>query len=95
MGNVVVVTLARGARLLAELRVLLPPAQQVVQHIAPVREHVAGIVKDREADVVLEERQGHRGQTQFQVVQEQAGAAEGKAGDRVAGASLVQSEAPM
>src|SRR5689334_23940551 len=54
MGNVVVVAQVGGALLLAELRVLLSPAQQVMQHVMPGVKHVPCILKHREAEVVAE-----------------------------------------
>ncbi len=60
--NVVVVALARGGLMQAELRVFLAPAQQVVEQVMSIGKYVSGIVEDGKADVVLEERQGRRRQ---------------------------------
>src|SRR6266480_5822895 len=57
MRNVAIVALVGRTLLKAQLRIFLPPAQQVVHHIVSVNEDVAGIMKNSEANVVLEKRQ--------------------------------------
>src|SRR5258707_14658790 len=53
VGNVVVVTLCRGGGLQASLGIFLLPALQIIQHIAPIGEDVAGVVKYGKTQVVL------------------------------------------
>src|ERR1700757_2029364 len=57
VGNVVEVTLCIGRLVQTEIGVLLLPSEKVVDHVARLREHISHIVKDRETDVVLDERQ--------------------------------------
>jgi hypothetical protein len=56
MGNIAIVTLAGGALLQTQLRVLLAPAKQVVQHAPAIGKDVPGVLKNGEADIVLEKR---------------------------------------
>src|ERR1700687_1139523 len=52
-------------------------------------------MEDSEADVVLEEGQRRRRRAQFQVIDEQCSAAQGKAGHGITRSGLIQSKSPM
>ena len=77
MRNVVVVALVGRTLLQAQLRIFLPPAQQVVRHVVPVREDVAGIMENSEANIVLKVWKSSGRKTQFQVIQKQRAAPTG------------------
>src|SRR5258708_22404299 len=102
MRNVVIVA-ERGPRprlersadsLRARCPILVPP-EKAVQHVRTIGKDVAHVVKNREAHIVLDERQCWRRKTQLQVIQEQGRASGGELGDWIARAGLVQSEAAV
>src|SRR5579862_5095507 len=96
MRNITKVTLT-GSRTVpqADARILLAPAQQVVEHEAAVSKHIAGIPKQRETHVVLHVREGDGGHAQFHIIQKQCAAAQWESGHWVTRARLINPEAPM
>ena len=93
--NVAVVTLQGAAVLRAQARVLLTPAQQIVKQLMAVGKHVAGVVKDHKADVVLHEGQSGSREAQFEIVQEQGCPPEWKTAERIAWTCLIQPESAV
>src|SRR5215470_3366816 len=70
--NIVEITLSGGCVLQTQLRVLLLPPCETMDHLVTRIEHVAGVMEEREAQVVLKERQSWRREPQFEVVDEQS-----------------------
>ena len=89
MRDIAVIALIRGVWLQAELRILLVPAEQVVQHGPAVGEDVPSVLENSEAQVVVKVRQRRWRETHFHVIYEQAAAADGESGNRVARACLI------
>ncbi len=89
MRDITVIALVGRAWLQAELRVLLVPAQQIIQHVLAVGEDVSGIFENSEAKVVLHVGQRRRRKTQFKVIQEQRTPAQRKPGDGIARTCLI------
>src|ERR1700733_1180907 len=87
--NITIVALAGSALLQAELRILLPPAQQIVQHILAIGKDISSIFENDEAHVVLDKRQGGWWKAHFQVIEEKCAAADGKPGNGVARTCLI------
>src|SRR5580698_5945622 len=87
--DITIVALAGSALLQAQLRVLLAPAQQIVQHILAIGKDISSIFENHEAHVVLDKRQGCWRKTHLQVIQEKCAAANGKSGYRVARTCLI------
>ena len=73
--NITEIALRRGTLLQARLDVLLLPAQQIVKHVVTIRKNVAGIVKNREAQVFLKERQCRRRHAKLQIIKKNRAAA--------------------
>jgi len=92
MRYVVIVALACGELVQAEIRVLLVPAQQAVQHVPAVGKDIPSILKKHEAQVVFNVGQIGWRKTHFQIVHEKRAAADGKAGYRV---SILALEGPF
>jgi len=73
--NITEVTLRRSALLQARLGILLLPAQQIVKHVMTIRKNVAGIMKNCEAQVFLEERQCRWRHAKLQIIKKKRAAA--------------------
>src|SRR5580658_9945641 len=86
--DITVVALAGSALLEAQLRILLAPAQQIVEHILASGKDISSIFENDEAHIVLNKRQGSWWKTHFQVIEEKRAAANGKPGYRVARSCL-------
>ena len=93
--DVVVITLLRRVLMPANFRIGLMPAEQAARHILGTSKHVSHVVKNNKPNVVLNHRNGNSWKTEFEVVDEQGTAAERKAGERIAGSGLIQSEAAV
>ena len=61
--DITIVALAGSALLQAELRILLVPAKQVVQHVSPIGKDVPSVFEKCETEVVLEVGQCRRWET--------------------------------
>src|SRR5271165_484941 len=70
VGDITVIALGSGARLQAELRVLLAPAEEVVQHVPAIGKDVPRVLENGEAEVVLEVGQRRRWKAQFHIIQD-------------------------
>src|ERR1700747_2702514 len=69
--------------------------EQAIQHVIAVSEHIAHVMKDREAQVVLHPGKCGWRESQFKIIKEQGGATKRETGQRVAGTGLIQSEAAV
>ena len=87
--DITIVALARGALLQTQLRILLAPAEHIVQHILASGKDISGIFENDETHVVLDIRQGGWRKTHFEVIQEKRAAANGKPGYGVAWTRLI------
>jgi len=72
--NITEVTLRRSAFLHARLGILLLPAQQIVKHVMTIRKNVSRIMKNREAQVLLEKRQCRWRHPKLQIIKEKRAA---------------------
>ena len=95
MGNIRVIALRCSAVLLAQLRILLPPAQQVMQHVMTTDEDIAGIVENGQAEIVLNEGKTHWRQPQLKIVNEHGCATQRETRGGIAWAGLVQTKSAM
>ena len=71
------------------------PARHAVQHVSPVGKHISHVVENCKAHIVLDKRQRRRWKPQFEIIQKQRRTTQGKAGNRVTRARLIQAEAAM
>ena len=65
------------------------PAQKALEHIVTGSENVSHIVKHSEAESPSQKRKADRREAQFLTIHEQGGAANRKAGIRIARARLI------
>jgi hypothetical protein len=65
------------------------PTQKALEHIVTGSENVPHIVKHSEAEPPSEIRKAYRREAQFLTINEQGGAANRKAGIRIAGTRLI------
>src|ERR1700751_852825 len=89
MRNVAVITLAGSFSMQAQLRIFLVPAQQVVQHAVTAGKHVTRIMKEGEAQIVLEKGEGRRRNAELKVIDKKSSPSQGESCDRITRSRLI------
>ena len=93
--DVVVIALAGGALVEAEVLIGLFPVHKAMQHIVASGKNVPRIMKNYKADIVLQVGQGYWWETKLEIIQEQRAPSQRESSNWIPRASLIQSEAAM